>query len=493
MQGREGDGSFIIRCIKRVQRDMILTALFSHILLYIAAVCLLCFVLQAVSLFVSLPWLHVYICVICVVCAAVVLFLMCRKLPTGKDAALLIDSKGLEERCVTALEFLNDESNIAALQAADTALALKRIEKNGKIRAVRSPGIRRIAISTALLAAALIISFIPSPARLRAKEHEELSLKKKEDRKEIEKVNDSLEEILKSDQLTEEEKRQIQDMLSGLSEMTQSLSAAQTMDALKREESVLDHEYAQMSKHLAGLAAGREGDVSKMLNDSADMLAESGTDSTENGASDEKSQNYDDMTSDAGSSQDGSYDGEGKEPGKEKNTDGVEDPETDTGVDGNGQGNGSGTGETDADMQGEKGEKNGDAIGGTGSGSGNGSQSAEGNGAGGDGEGNGNKGNDGSGEGSGKGQSDFGSGNREHDYVSIMNETGDDENLTGNRVSDGDTDVYRRQNGLSWEGEHVDASAVIGDYRQRAYEGIENGEYPEGMESVIKNYFDGFE
>lgn len=52
--------------------------------------------------------------------------------------------------------------------------------------------------------------------------------------------------------------------------------------------------------------------------------------------------------------------------------------------------------------------------------------------------------------------------------------------------------MVRTQNGLTWEGEHVDGQQVIGQYRQKAYDGIEQGKYPKGMTQVIKNYFDGF-
>ena len=39
----------------------------------------------------------------------------------------------------------------------------------------------------------------------------------------------------------------------------------------------------------------------------------------------------------------------------------------------------------------------------------------------------------------------------------------------------------------------MDYDSVIGEYSDRAYEGLENGEYPTGMEDVIKEYFSSFE
>ena len=67
---------------------------------------------------------------------------------------------------------------------------------------------------------------------------------------------------------------------------------------------------------------------------------------------------------------------------------------------------------------------------------------------------------------------------------------GDDASLTGNKNGDRNSDYYRDQNGLAWEGDHVEYSAVIGEYTDSAYEGIANGKYPEGMESVIRDYFE---
>ena len=61
--------------------------------------------------------------------------------------------------------------------------------------------------------------------------------------------------------------------------------------------------------------------------------------------------------------------------------------------------------------------------------------------------------------------------------------------MTGKKDSSENSDYYRAQNGLSWEGEHVSLESVIGDYIQDAYDGISSGKYPNGMENIIKDYF----
>ena len=36
----------------------------------------------------------------------------------------------------------------------------------------------------------------------------------------------------------------------------------------------------------------------------------------------------------------------------------------------------------------------------------------------------------------------------------------------------------------------MDYNTVIGEYTDNAYEGLTNGRYPSGMESVIRDYFE---
>ena len=65
-------------------------------------------------------------------------------------------------------------------------------------------------------------------------------------------------------------------------------------------------------------------------------------------------------------------------------------------------------------------------------------------------------------------------------------------NLNGSANGHENSDFFRTQNGISWEGNHVSHEAVMGTYEQKAYEGIAAGRYPSGMEEVIKEYFASF-
>ena len=116
----------------------------------------------------------------------------------------------------------------------------------------------------------------------------------------------------------------------------------------------------------------------------------------------------------------------------------------------------------------------------------NGQGSGEGEGQNGQGNGQGGQGNQ---NGSGRGT---GTADNPHDYVSIPNAIADSGNLTGNAVDHDESEYFRAQNGLSWEGAHMSYEQVIGSYEENAYEGIASGRYPSGMEDVIREYFSSF-
>ena len=92
-------------------------------------------------------------------------------------------------------------------------------------------------------------------------------------------------------------------------------------------------------------------------------------------------------------------------------------------------------------------------------------------------------------KGSGRG---VGSDSTPHDYVSVPNDITDSGNLTGNAANHEASEYFRAQNGLGWEGEHTTYESVLESYEQKAYEGIDAGQYPSNMEEVIKEYFSSF-
>ena len=134
---------------------------------------------------------------------------------------------------------------------------------------------------------------------------------------------------------------------------------------------------------------------------------------------------------------------------------------------------------------------------GSGSGQGQGSGSGQGSGAG-QGQGSGS----GSGSGGGQGGTGWNTGSttgHENDlennpgeqiYIPGRNE-GSDNNLTGNKNEDGNSQQIETENGLNISGEKVDYDKVIGDYSNSALEGANNSNLPQSLKDLIKNYFEG--
>ena len=69
-------------------------------------------------------------------------------------------------------------------------------------------------------------------------------------------------------------------------------------------------------------------------------------------------------------------------------------------------------------------------------------------------------------------------------------QVGSDENLTG-AGEDGTAFSQKGTQSEGFRGEVVDYGTVLGEYSQAAYGQLGDGSIPAGMESVVKNYFDG--
>ena len=361
------------------------------------------------------------------------------------QAARRLDSFGLKERMITAYEQMDKESELAQMQRQDALSHYRQVRDQIKISLL--PDKRHIFALLVSAAAVIGMGFIPSPVRDQALLHHQVKEQVKEEKEELEELLDALESV-DVDSLTEEQRKQLEELTEAMKLSQEELSKANTWESFATAMEKLDYKYEQAGLSLESIAgqladpqtagiAAAEAIAKAAANQNGQQMASSGTPSGSNGSG----------QGDGDDSSDG--DGDGND-------------------DGNGDGNGNGSGDG-------SGSENGD-----GSGNGNGNGSGNGNG-------NGNSGGSGSGIGNGRGT---GSSNAEHDYVSIPNGIGNDSALTGSKNGDQDSDYFRQQNGLSWEGQHVDYNSVIGEYSDSAYEGIANGSYPSGMESVIRDYFE---
>lgn len=352
--------------------------------------------------------------------------------PSMLQAALTIDSFGMEERVVTAYEHLGEDGMFIRLQRED---AIRHLHAHrDQIKISLWPGRRQSVLLFGLCAALLVLVLIPSAAKEQAKELRAVREEARERADEIEEVIGALQELeeLEQEALTPEQQEALQEMVESLESSLSEYQRADSIAALEVAGEKLAHRYAGLSSQLSALAQSLSdgAQASVMTAESMQAMAD-------------KLQQM---------SGQGAPDGSGTSSGQQGSD----------GSDGNGQGSGNGDGQ---------GQGNGN---GQGNGQGQGNSQGSGNG-------------DGNGGGRGTGSSDT-----PHDHVSVPNAVVDSGNLTGTAASHDTSQFFRAQNGLSWEGQHVPYESVIKSYEQNAYEGIAAGRYPSGMEDVIKEYFSSF-
>ncbi len=407
-----------------------------------------------------------------------------------KQAASRLDSFGLKERMLTAYENLDKEDTFAGLQREDAFTHYEQVR--GRIKIPLLPDKRHILALVVSAAAVIGMSFIPSPVRDQAKLRHQVQEQAAEENEELEKLLDALQDV-DMESLTEQQKAQLQELVDTMELSREELAKADSRESLFAAAGRLDYKYQQAAQSLEQLAgqiespdmaglAGAEAFAKAAAAQNNPPTASPGTPSGSagNGNGGEDGDNGSGDGNGDGENNAGGENGQdgGNNSGDESSQNGKNGSGDGSAQNGNNNGSGNGSGE-----DGENGSGNGN-----GQGNGNGSGNGQGNGSG-NGQGNGNGNGQGGGNGSGGGRG-TGSSDAAHDYVSIPNATGDDASLTGNKNGAQDSDYYRQQNGLAWEGDHVDYSSVIGEYTDSAYEGIANGKYPSGMESVIRDYFE---
>lgn len=372
-----------------------------------------------------------------------------------KAAARKLDSFGLQERTLTAYENLDKEDAFTKLQRNDAVQMLKENENN--ICIPIRPNTRHLLAFIFSLVCVCTLAMVPSVAKEQAKELHALKQEVKEKKKELSSVMDALEDI-DTKSLSAEEKKKLQELMKSLEMSKKELDQVDSAQELASANERLQFKYQETAQSLTGIDPSKFGVKEAQQVAQAASSSQSGSSSNGNDTAGANGQ-LADGSNNNGDSQSSSGDGNNGNNGNNTSGDG------NSTENGNGDGNGNGNG---------NGQGNGD---GNGSGSGNGN---------GQGNGNGNGNGSGSGNGSGRGT---GSSSTAHDYVTVPNKVGDDSSLHGEKTGKNNSDYYRAQNGLTWEGDHVSLDSVIADYTKNAYEGISSGRYPSGMENVIKDYF----
>lgn len=441
--------NYLLQEIRRSRRKLNMAKTLDTCTCFLACAGVAATVLEAVSLWV--PFYYVHWCAGIVLLAAFAAGLVYSVVKRAglHEAARKMDTFGLQERVQTAYEQMEDESAFARMQRQDAAKRLREKSEKKEIRICLLPDKRHLTAAALSLVLACGLAFLPSQARETASQRHAIHQEAKEKQKELSELTDALEQMDTST-LTEEQKAKLSELQEALNRSMQELARADSREALDAAESKLGFKLEQTSQSLANLASQMSKEQQAAIAQ-AQALAKAAADA-------------DGKSSGSNGTQSASNGGSNGTPGAGNGSSG----------DGN-NGNGSNGNNGSGDGNSPDGDNNGN-------GSGNGS----GDGSNGNGSGNGNGNGNGSGNGSGRGT---GQGGGTHDYVSVPNAVGNDENLTGNKNGGENGDSYRAQNGLVWEGNHVSLDSVISDYTKDAYEGIEAGRYPSGMEDVIKDYF----
>lgn len=471
------DREYLIQQMKLCRRKMNMAKLIDCGILFAAAGGILAMVCEMVSLVRQFYYVHLAagLCFGAGLLAGIGYALYSRA--DMKAAARRLDSFGLKERMITAYEQRDSEKEFALLQRQDALVHYNQMR--GQIRIPLRPEPRHILALALSVAVVIGLAFIPSTVRDQAQLRHQVQEQAREEQEELEELVDALEGV-DMDSLTEEQRARLQEMADAMKLSQEELARADSWESLASAMERLDYKYGQAAQGLESLAsqlsdpgaagiAGAEALARAMANQNGSQLA-SGTPSAGTGGEN-------------GNGENGNVDGSGQGDGGQGDGNGQNGPGSNgqnNGNDGQGNGNGQNSGSGNGNGQG-----NGN---GNGQGSGNGNGQGQGNG---NGSGNGNgQGNGGNGSGNGGSGRGTGSSDAAHDYVSIPNAIANDPSLTGNKNGDQDSDYFRQQNGLAWEGAHVDYNSVIGEYTDSAYEGIANGRYPSGMESVIRDYFE---
>ena len=441
---------------------------------------------QAVSFVVPFYYANHYTVVALVLGILTAILLSCFKRITMGQAALVMDGFGFKERIITAFEHLNEEGGILRLQRED---AMKQLQMHkDRIKISLMPKRNALLWMVGALALLFVLMALPCEMKERAKQLHEVQQEAKEKEEEIEEVIENLEEI-PVEELSPEQLAALQEMIESMQSSITEYQQAGSTEQLAAATEKLEYKYENMSSQLNQLAQSLQNGAQispvtaqAMQNMANQMQQMSGNQSLasnqgQNGGNQNGSQNQN------GGNQN-SQNGNGSNQGNQGNGQNSQNGQN-SGNQGNQNQNG---GNQNGNQNGNQGQ-NGQGNQGNGQGGQNGQNGNGGNGSGDGGDGNGSNGSGSGGAGGGRGE---GSSDTPHDYVSVPNAIADSGNLTGNVQNHDNSDYFKTQNGLSWEGTHVSHEAVIGTYEQNAYEGIAQGQYPTGMEDVIKEYFASF-
>lgn len=518
--------SFLKKASKRIKANFIIN------LSIVGLKYLLCLILSLllISLFVVIPYIEEVSIGILIVGLIGVIIYGFIKAPNKKKVALIVDSKGLKERLTTSLEFLKEEDELSIAQKKDTVNFIKGFNIKEKLKI--SLDKKQIFIILMLVLTCFISTSIDTTSKRKAEDIREFNKYQQEFIKKVEeekKKIDKIEDLSKEDK--EELKKILEDAKKDLKESEKKLDINKTLERMEKKlddlKNSLENDKEKNALEnieknlLEEFNKNKEEEAKKDLNDLAKELLKkkeskdlgeailSGDKEALEKALANIKKNLGNMNSSElsrlskalGAASEEMSDEELKEA-LEEASESVLDGELDTeslnkaiqnsqsnknkdkGEEGSnssqGEANGEGQGQSEGEGEGQ-GEEGGNGEGqgqGSGQGQGQGNQSGSGSGSGWD-----------TGSNEGK-ENDLDNNKGESIYIPGRN-VGDDENLTGNKNQNGESQSVETENGFNLDGEKVDIDKVINDYTNSALDGANNSNLPESLKDIIKNYFEG--
>ena len=527
----------ILNFVNKVSRRIKLNFFLDKLLMGLnASLALILFILIASSIITfEYSYELSFIALILIISISIVVGIM--KGPNKNQISLIVDSKGLDERVTTSLEFINDESEIAIAQKKDTLDKIKdfNIKEKLPIRIRKQEMLRLIG----LIIACLIVVAIPTNAK---KEASKLRNFRKIKNETIEKIEKEEAKALSVNDLTEEEKKKLKKMLDDTKKEIKDLNKNDNIsklmnrldkkievlkDATKSEKgkkliedikkNIINEQKTKMTnealknlnelnKRLKNSEKGKEileamksGDKNalerklKELNDSLNNLSDSEKSKLSNELLEAASNLTDeDLKNLLEQASENILDGQLTSSEELANAL-AELSQSATGVDASSSisVNSSSSNKNSNSNNGNSGSGSGQ---GNGKGSGNGSGSGSGSGTGkGSGNGSGKGGGSGWNTGSKNGVENMEEPNSGEQVFIPGRKDGNDDNLTGDKNKSGSTQSIETQSGLNLDGQKVQYDNIIGDYSKQEIDSMDKSTIPQSLQDVVKNYFSELE
>lgn len=464
------------------------------------------------------------------------------KTPKNRQVALKVDSLGLQERTLTAVELIGQENVFATLEKEDALRHLKNVnlKKALPIRANR----RYLAICGLLIVVLTASAFIPNPMAEKARELNQL---KQEINKQEKKLAEIEKKVTKNAKLTEDQKKEAEAKLQELKKELKAAKSQKDIDkALQKAEKKLEYlsqkytdskqnmdkimntlQQNQATKDLADMLKNSNSqqikdslkqfaeqlkkmdkeqlkELSKNVSELANQiknnpeLKEALNQLAQKMASGELGDMSDAMAQLSDQLSQLMSDESFREAMEELSKQLGEMQEGQEGQPGNQQGGNPGDGSKDGGGQQTGGQGSGNQPGqGQGSGAGQGQGKGQGGGAGSGtdmGQENQNPINP-----SGGGiQKKDGSSKKIGEYEKIFTSKnlggeGEQENLTGKKNNGGSTDQITSNQSQTVRGSSVTYDQVFGEYKEQALDSINSNDIPTGMKDLVKDYFSSLE